>query len=198
MRSIFAVATLVAILAACGPTPTSIEFDGDPSATVNTLDALTLPAAKVLDASGKSIEGQKVTWTVTPDNIAQVDVAAGKIVPLADGVAQITAKLDKIEKSYTLTVSLPDTVQIDAPASNNVAIGATLALTGKVLADGNPVEGAALTWETSDAALATVDATGTVTGVAAGEVTITAKSGELAATTLLVIAAADPAAAAPQ
>ena len=94
MRSIFTVAALVGVLAACGPTPTSNEFDGDPSVTVNTHDAISIPAAKVLDASGKAIEGQKVTWSVEPDTIAKIDEAAGKIVPLADGEARRKLRRD--------------------------------------------------------------------------------------------------------
>lgn len=50
---------------------------------------------------------------------------------------------------------------------------------------------AATTWESSDAGVATVSADGTVTAVAAGTATITAKSGELEATVAVTVTAAE-------
>lgn len=50
---------------------------------------------------------------------------------------------------------------------------------------------AATTWKSSDAGVATVLANGTVTAVAVGTATITAKSGELEATVAVTVTAAE-------
>ena len=64
-------------------------------------------------------------------------------------------------------------VAIDEPTSTEVYVGGTLQLKATVLpATADP----AITWETSDDTTATVSATGLVTGVKEGNVTITAKS----------------------
>lgn len=63
-----------------------------------------------------------------------------------------------------------------APSPGSVAIGGTLQLTATARDQyGNPMAGVpAATWQTGDAARATVSGTGLVTGVAAGAVTVTA------------------------
>ncbi|MEO7457913.1 MAG: Ig-like domain-containing protein, partial [Gemmatimonadaceae bacterium] len=60
------------------------------------------------------------------------------------------------------------------PTSASVAAGSTLQLAVSVVADANTAK--TVTWSTSSAAVATVDATGKVTGVAAGTATIIATS----------------------
>ena len=50
-----------------------------------------------------------------------------------------------------------------------------------------PSEGPAVTYESADEAVATVDGSGTVTGVAVGETTITATVGEMSATRAVVV-----------
>ena len=57
-------------------------------------------------------------------------------------------------------------------------MGSTLQLTADGFDEnGDAVEGAEFSWESSDAAVATVDASGLVTGVAVGVATITASAG---------------------
>jgi hypothetical protein len=62
-----------------------------------------------------------------------------------------------------------------APPSTTVAVGATVALIATARdANGQAITGTTFTWATSDSTLARVDASGVVTGVAAGAATITA------------------------
>jgi len=75
-----------------------------------------------------------------------------------------------------------------SPESSSVAEGQVEWLT-PILSDsaGNPVDGATVTWATSNASVATVDTRGLVTGVATGVVTITATSqGQSGAATVTV------------
>jgi len=72
-------------------------------------------------------------------------------------------------------VALPASVSV-TPTTASVFVGATTPLTASALdADGNAVA-TSFTWASSDAAIATVGVTGIVTGVTAGQVTITASS----------------------
>lgn len=70
----------------------------------------------------------------------------------------------------------PALIVIAAPATTMV-VGGTLQLNGAVSDNrGNAIPNAALTWESSDQAVATVSATGLVSAVAPGNATITARS----------------------
>ena len=69
------------------------------------------------------------------------------------------------------------TVSVTAPATQ-VQAGQTLQLTATVRdQNGNPMSGQAVTWSSSDQAVATVSGTGLVTAVAAGTARVTASSG---------------------
>jgi hypothetical protein len=76
------------------------------------------------------------------------------------------------------------------PASASVEVGATLQL-GATLRDGGgaPLFGCALTWSTSDDAIATVGANGLVTGVFQGPATITATSGGVSGSSAITVPA---------
>ena len=85
----------------------------------------------------------------------------------------------------TLSAACGDKVEIAGPAtgvslvtvtppSATVAVGQSIILSGQVTADAASAK--TVTWSTSSAAIATVDATGKVTGVSAGNVSITATS----------------------
>ena len=64
-----------------------------------------------------------------------------------------------------------------SPASPSIAVGRTMQLTATPCdAAGHALTGRAVTWKTSNGAVATVSATGLVTGVSAGTVAITATS----------------------
>ena len=72
-----------------------------------------------------------------------------------------------------------------------VAVGGTAALEPTFSWEGEaPAEGPAASYTSADEAVATVDASGTVTGVAAGETTVTATAGEVSATRAVVVSVA--------
>ncbi|HEV2670299.1 MAG TPA: Ig-like domain-containing protein, partial [Gemmatimonadales bacterium] len=64
-----------------------------------------------------------------------------------------------------------------SPASDSVVVGQTLQLTATPL-DGSaqPLSGKVVTWQTSDASIATVDSTGLVGGITPGSAVMTATS----------------------
>jgi hypothetical protein len=70
-------------------------------------------------------------------------------------------------------------VQVTAPAED-VRVGMTLQLTATPRdASGNPVQGQTISWSSSDDALATVSTSGLVSGVAEGQVMITAEATQI-------------------
>ncbi len=75
------------------------------------------------------------------------------------------------------------------PDSTSVEVGATQTYAASTRdASGNTLSGRAITWTTADAAVATVNATGLVTGVAAGATTVSATSeGVTGVATVVVI-----------
>lgn len=86
-----------------------------------------------------------------------------------------------------------------APASATLAVGATVALSATAFdAADAPIAGASLTWTSSAPLIATVDAAGTVTGVAAGSATISATAANgVAGTATVTVEAAPPVALPP-
>lgn len=194
------VALLALALTGCAPTPASISFEGGPTVTVHSLDAVAVSKATVKDADGKALEPQPtdLTWSVNPATVATLDKTMVK--PVGNGEATVEAKVGDVKASYKFVVALPDKVEIAGyTAGTPVAVGGTQALTANVMAGADKVDGVATTWESANTAVATVDAaTGTVTAVAAGTSTITVKAGELSATVDVTVgdAAAAPAATA--
>ncbi len=79
----------------------------------------------------------------------------------------------------------PSTVQVSAPDSV-LRVGRTLQLAAEVRdARGRPISGEPVTWTSSDTTLARVSASGEVTGVRQGAVTITVARGEASGTVAL-------------
>ena len=84
-------------------------------------------------------------------------------------------------RATTVTVS-PATVQV-------AALGATVQLTAEVRdQNGQVMAGAAVAWTSSDASVATVDASGLVTAAANGSATITARAGQASGDALVTVA----------
>ena len=139
-------------------TETSIFVGGS-----ETLTATVAPA----DATN-----QKVTWKSDKPEIATVD-ANGKVTGVKAGEATITVTTEDGAKTATckVTVTIPVTGVTLNKTALTLNIGASETLTATVApADATNKK---VTWKSSDAAVASVDANGKVTGVKAGEATIT-------------------------
>src|SRR5512144_1801484 len=100
--------------------------------------------------------------------------------PAPDGTAPSFAKGGQPNKVKSIAVS---------PSSATVAIGATLQLTATASPPGSATTFA---WASSNAAVATVSATGLVTGVAAGTATVSASAGGKTGTSVITVPAAPP------
>lgn len=117
---------------------------------------------------------QKVTYSVSDETIATVD-QNGNVTGHMEGTTTVTATLaNGASATQQLTVlPLIDSVSISVPYSMKVKIGGSKQLTAASAPASSPEK---LIWASSDTSIATVDQNGLVTGIAAGNVTITCTS----------------------
>lgn len=169
----------LSLLAGCATGPTSLQVE-TASLTVHTTETVALPAVRGLDAKGGPVELTTApTWTVSPESVAKLSADGTHLELLGDGTATATATLGEVSTTFTVEVSLPDTLTVSAiPA---LEVGQSAPLSATVLADGTALDGQTITFASSDPAIATV--TGDLlTAVAPGEIELTATSGALTQT----------------
>lgn len=119
---------------------------------------------------------QTVTWTTSDATIVTVD-ASGKVKGMKAGTATIKATSTDNSAKFDECVVTVSTVAVTSIvlADKSVSIGAKVTLTATIAPADATIK--TVTWSSSDAAIATINATtGEVTGVAKGETTITATS----------------------
>jgi hypothetical protein len=175
---------LVAGLAACGR-HTPLEPSGPAKLIVIApIDSIDLGAVDTLqvvaeDASGHALATPAVTWRSSDSTVASVS-ARGIVTAQAVGSATISASTAMLTGSAVIRVREQFGVGILFGAALNeillVAPGQAAQLTAFEYSTHTYLtrKPAQITWSSSDASLATVSATGLVTGVAPGMVTITA------------------------
>lgn len=158
---------------------TTTEPTTPPETTTVTVTGLagtaTVSVGSTTTLTATASDGSAVTWTSADSAIATVD-GNGNVTGVAAGSTIITATSVNGGTPATCTVTVTAPVQTVAVAldktSGEVEVGKTVALTATVTGTDN----VAVTWGSSDEAVATVDANGVVTGVKEGTVTITATS----------------------
>jgi uncharacterized protein YjdB len=154
--------------------------------------ATTTLVATVKDQNGNVMTGQTVTWSTNNAAAATVN-SAGVVTGVAAGSATITATSSgKIgTSSITVTAVSPVVTTVTvAPTSASIVAGATTTLVATVKdQNGNVMTGQTVTWTTNNAAAATVNSSGVVTGVAAGSATITATNSGKTGTSSITVTA---------
>jgi uncharacterized protein YjdB len=181
------------------PAPVASVTVSPPSGEVQVGSTLQLTATP-RDAAGNPLTGRTVTWASSNPGVATVD-ANGRVTGVAAGQATITATSEGRGGSSVITVPTPPPPTPEpvasvtvSPPSGQVQVGATLQLTATPRnAAGNPLSGRTVTWTSSAPGVATVDANGTVTGVAPGTATITATSEGRTGTSTVTVVAPPPA-----
>jgi len=135
-------------------------------------------AATAWDAAGNVLTGRSITWTSDAPSVATVS-ATGLLRGVAVGNATITATTEGQSGTAAVSVTLAPVASVTvSPNSASLLVGATVQL-GATLKDanGNTLAGRAVTWASSNPAVATVTASGgLVAGMAIGTATITATS----------------------
>ncbi len=183
-------------IAAAGAPATATKSAGDAQSAVAGATVPIAPSVKVVDAFGNPLQNVLVTFAVASGNGAITGALANTN---ASGIATVgswqlgpsigantlsatVASLPALVFSATGTVGTASQVRITNTAPT-LAAGRTFKLTAQALdANNNVIPTATITWSSSSASIATVDTGGTVKGVGAGNVTITAASGTGSAT----------------
>lgn len=203
-RSLFAVGAVLG-LAACGddvsvtppqePLPAGIaSVTVVPSAVTITIGEKVILQASVATTQGTGSPATTVTWSSANAAIATV-AASGEVTGVAAGTTTIiaTSTADASKKgAAAVTVRAPQVTGVTVqPQSLSLQVGQTANAVATVNRD--PGASGAVTWASNNAAVATVNATGTITAVAVGTAVITAtstadntKSGALAVTVVAV------------
>jgi uncharacterized protein YjdB len=136
-------------------------------------------SALAKDASANALSGRTVTWATSAASIATV-TPSGLLTALSAGTATVTATVEGVSGSATVTISatqVPVASVTVSPTSSSLTVGQTQQL-GVVTKDAasNILAGRSVTWSSGNSSVATVSSTGLVTAVAAGTATITATS----------------------
>ena len=146
---------------------TGIRLDKT-SVTLNTTDTYSLIAnVNPTDASNKS-----VTWSSSDAAIATVN-DNGVVTGIKAGTAIITVAT--VDGDFTATCAVTVLQPVTGISLDRTAVTLNTTETYTLVANVNPVDASnkSVTWSSSDAAIATVDENGVVTGIKAGTATIT-------------------------
>ena len=133
--------------------------------------------ASPMDGSGTLLFGcQPVTWGST--DLAKATVSAdGMVTGVGAGAVTISATAGGKTGAASLTIADPVTTIALAPDTATITMGAQVQIVATPRdAASNPLAGRAITYTSSDPAIATVSGTGLVSSITAGLVSITATS----------------------
>ena len=130
-----------------------------------------------------------VTWSSSNTGVATV--SNGKVTAVAIGTATITAKAGSKSVTCSVTVYNP-TVNVTGIALNKTSLSMTTGDTDTLSATVSPANATnkSVSWSSSDSAVATIDANGKITAVAAGTAMITAKAENKSATCYVTVSKA--------
>src|SRR5437764_4822488 len=142
-----------------------------------------------------------VTWSTTGGSVGAKETRGGRHTGwFKNGLCgaytvTATAHPGNVSDAATATVTCPGTVAAVSvtPPALSVAPGQTVQLTANALdASGTVLSGWTMSWTSSNPAVALVDGSGLVTGVAAGPATITATSGGQTGTAAVTVTGQPP------
>ena len=149
------------------PIPTALTITGATSVSYGQNIVLTAVASPTGANS-------TVTWSTSNSSVATVDVN-GRVTGIAEGSATITATSivsASIQATHQITVTDAKSITLN-PTTLSLNIGANQTIIATVIAAS--LTDKSVIWTSGNTAIATVDQTGKVTGVAAGSTTIVAK-----------------------
>ena len=163
-----------------------------PTPTIYVTDTLALSAVPK-DASSNALPSRAVSWGSSNTAVASVS-GAGLVTGVAVGTDTITATSEGVNGTAVVTVSLVPVASVTvSPAVDTIAVLATVQLSATPKdSAGHALSGRVVTWASSDTTKAKVSATGLVTGVAAGTITVTATSGGKTGNAAITVTGAQP------
>lgn len=158
-----------------------------PARTLEVGENLAITAAP-FDHSGRVIDGKWMVLSSSNESVATVS-QDGIVTGHALGPVTITAISEGIRGTLSLSVVEPPPARVAvAPRFASVGTSETTAFRAAALAaTGDTVRGAAITWSTTTPGVATVNASGTVTGVSEGIARVVARTGNFADTATVAV-----------
>lgn len=158
--------------------PVGIVMVNPPSASIIVGSSVQLNAT-TFDSIGVELFGRTVTWSSSNTNVATVS-ASGLVVGVTPGApVTITATSEGRAGTAVITVlPVPIASITITPSAPSIIAGTGVQLTATAFdASGNALTGRSFSWLSSNSAVASVNSSGLVTGVApGGPVTISATS----------------------
>lgn len=138
----------------------------------------TIPTTATLkDAFNTTLSGRPVAFSSSNNAIATVDPSTGVVTAVAPGSVTITATAEGQPGTFVVRVLAPvATITVTAPVDSLSASGSLQATATLRDASNNVLTGRPVSWVSSNTGQATVNASGLITGVAAGTPTITASA----------------------
>ena len=174
----------LALVSAAALTACKEAADPEPVASIvglNATDSVRLGKTRTFqvetrDADGNRLTGRTVTWTSLDPNIVAID-GNGVATGVGLGATVITARAGTASATSNVLVQPLATSLVLLPGSSTLQVNATrqlnVALTS---ANGQSIGGRLVTYSSSNALVASVNASGVVVGVAPGRATITGES----------------------
>lgn len=190
--AIAALASLVISGGCSGPTDVQAvsAIHVQPSAVALLVNGQDTLRATAVDAAGRVVAKHQVFWSSQDVNIAIVS-SSGVVTAVTPGRVSIAASADGVTGVAIVTVSAVTVAEVVVvPETLAVAPNATGHLRATAYdQSGNVVSGLPAVWGSSEQSVASVDSSGTVTGVSPGTATVTAAvAGRVASATVVVAA----------
>ena len=169
-------------VAAVSVAPTSLALSTGASAQLT---------AAASSASGAPLAGRLTTWTSSDASVATVS-PAGVVTGIGAGTATIAATIDGKKATAEVKVTSAAVASLTvSPNTSSLVVGQTTQVSAVVKdAAGTTLSGRAVTWASSDEAVATISSSGVVSAVAAGSVTISGTSEGVKGSVTLTVSAA--------
>ena len=173
--------------ASCAVTVTvpaeSLAFEQE-SYQVSMGKTLVLPLTALPEGANESY-----SWESSDTAVATVG-ADGTVTAVAPGTVTITVTGANATASCTVTVTIPPERIVLSQEELSLNVGSTQPLAAVVMPENATDK--QVTWESSDTAIVTVGADGTVTAVAPGSATVTVRCGEVTASCTVTVTAPEP------
>ena len=182
MKKVKRVATLVLCLcmffsiAACKDDPGPGPDPGSDQTVTISQSTLSLDRYAEAQLTAQADPAGTITWSSS--DTAVCEVTDGLVVATGTGTAEVTASCGDGSASCTVTVGDSGAVpEIESGRQSiDVVRGETLSAVFTVSYKSQPISGVSFTYKVEDTSVATVDASGTVTGVKVGSTMLTASA----------------------